>query len=180
LFLAETGARAYSEALQLRWEDVDLTSGFAHIVSGREGHRTKSGRSRAVPLTARLKSALHVHAARYRMVTYKGERSAFVFHHEVATRTATAGDRITSMREAFARAAANAKMPKGFRPHDLRHRRVTTWLAAGANPVHVKEAVGHASLATTMEYTHLLPEHLRSLVEETAGVTAEPKSAAGA
>lgn len=48
--------------------------------------------------------------------------------------------------------------------HDLRHRRVTTWLAEVANPVHVKEAVGHSDLRTTMGYTHLAREHLKSLV----------------
>ncbi len=53
-----------------------------------------------------------------------------------------------------------------FNQHDLRHRRVTTWLAEGKNPVHVKEAMGHADLATTMGYTHLAKEHLRSLVEQ--------------
>ncbi len=47
-----------------------------------------------------------------------------------------------------------------------RHRRVTTWLAEGKNPVHVKEALGHADLATTMGYTHLAKEHLRGLVDE--------------
>ncbi len=31
--------------------------------------------------------------------------------------------------------------------------RVTTWLAEGKNPVHVKEALGHADLATTMGCT---------------------------
>ena len=42
---------------------------------------------------------------------------------------------------------------------------MTLWLAEGKNPVHVKEAVGHANLSTTMRYTHLSREHLRSLVE---------------
>ena len=42
----------------------------------------------------------------------------------------------------------------------------TTWLAEGKNPVHVKEAMGHADLATTMGYTHLAKEHLRALVEQ--------------
>jgi len=51
--------------------------------------------------------------------------------------------------------------PLDFNQHDLRHRRVTTWLAEGKNPVHVKEAMGHADLATTMGYTHLAKEHLR-------------------
>ena len=38
-------------------------------------------------------------------------------------------------------------------------------MAEGKNPVHVKEALGHADLATTMGYTHLAKEHLRALVE---------------
>jgi site-specific recombinase XerD len=39
--------------------------------------------------------------------------------------------------------------------------------------VHVKEAVGHADLATTMKYTHLVREHLRALVDE-AGRSRRP------
>lgn len=35
-----------------------------------------------------------------------------------------------------------AKLPEGFRVHDLRHRRVTTWVAEGKNPVHVKDPAG--------------------------------------
>jgi len=54
-------------------------------------------------------------------------------------------------------------IPDAFHRHDRRHRRVTTWLAAGANPVHVKEGLGHSDLRTTMGYTHLSKEHLRSL-----------------
>lgn len=165
LILAETGVRAYSEALQLTWDDVDVAGGFLHVRSA-PGRRTKSGKSRAVPMTSRLKEAFREHSARFRMAVYNGERSPFVFHHEFTTRTSVAGKRITTLRGSFARAAAAARLPEDFRLHDLRHRRVTTWLAAGHNPVHVKEAVGHASLATTMGYTHLVPEHLRSLVDE--------------
>lgn len=50
--------------------------------------------------------------------------------------------------------------------HDLRHRRVTTWIAEGRPVTLVREAVGYADLATTMRYTHLAKEHLRALVEE--------------
>jgi site-specific recombinase XerD len=69
--------------------------------------------------------------------------------------------------------------------HDLRHRRVTTWLASGGNPVHVKEAVGHSDLATTMKYTHLAREHLKALVtpneqsSNKADATPARKTAAG-
>ena len=43
--------------------------------------------------------------------------------------------------------------------------RTAAWLADEKNPVHVKEAVGHSDLRTTMGYTHLAREHLRSLVD---------------
>ena len=172
LTLAETGGRAYSEVARLEWADLDFAGGFVHFRSA-PGRRTKSGKSRAVPMTPRLKTALAEHAAAYRMAVYDGQRSPYVFHRLTDGRTAKGGERITRFREAFERAATAAELPEGFRPHDLRHRRVTTWLAAGKNPVHVKEAMGHATLATTMGYTHLLPEHLRALVEEQVGAPAE-------
>lgn len=165
LTLGETGARAYSEALRLQWEDVDLAGGFIQIVSGRKGERTKTGRSRWTPMTPRLLEAMKAHAAEYRMATYRGRRSPFVFHHWRSRRTAKAGNPIRSFRSSIMSAAKRANLPEGFRIHDLRHRRVTTWLADGASPVLVKEAVGHASLATTMRYTHLAREHLRALVD---------------
>jgi hypothetical protein len=68
-------------------------------------------------------------------------------------------------RRALLLAAERAKLPTGWVTHDLRHRRVTTWLAEGMSPVLVKEAMGHTDLSTTMDYMHLAREHLRALVE---------------
>jgi integrase len=50
--------------------------------------------------------------------------------------------------------------------HDLRHRRVTTWLAEGGAPALVQEAMGHSSAAVTERYKHLVPAHLLALVQE--------------
>ncbi len=174
LVLAETGARADSEALHLQWSDVDAAGGFIQIRSGRDGHRTKSGKSRWVPMSARLADALQEHAARYRLAMYQGDRTPWLFHHTRTLRQAKAGERIRSLRDPFNAAVERAKLP-ALRQHDLRHRRVTTWLAEGKDVVHVKEAVGHADLATTMGYTHLAREHLRSLVN--APATAQPIAA---
>jgi len=189
LFLAESGTRSRSEALMLRWDDVDLEGGFIWVASrsrrrtkdapaGEEHrpHRTKSGKGRWVPITPRLIQALRDHAARYRMATYAGRRSPWVFHHEFSRRKYTAGERIKAMYGSLKNAAKRASLPEGFRLHDLRHRRVTTWLAEEKNPVHVKEAVGHSSLATTMKYTHLAREHLKSLVAEADAAPAAPKA----
>lgn len=76
------------------------------------------------------------------------------------------GRRAGEYRGVVERAAERAKLPEGWRLHDLRHRRVTTWLAEGKNPVHVKEAMGHSTIQVTMGYTHLAREHLRALVKE--------------
>ena len=146
LLLGESGLRCESEGLHLRWSDIDLGSGFITVVSGRDGHRTKGGRSRKVPITERLDQALR-QARRL---------SPFVFQDE--------GRRLASLRGSFKSAARRAALPPTFRQHDLRHRRVTTWLAEGQSPAHVMYAMGHSRLETTMHYYHHLPEHLRALV----------------
>ena len=118
-----------------------------------------------MPITPRLRDALREHSATYRLQTYAGARSPWVFHHPYRRRRSRAGERIGSLRRAFGNAVTRAELPAGFLQHDLRHRRVTTWLAEGKSAVLVKEAMGHADLRTTMAYTHLVRENLRVLVE---------------
>lgn len=162
LLLGETGMRCESEALHLRWHDVSFETGFISVVSGREGHRTKSGRSRVVPMTPRLATALRTHFATYRFAA----QSPYLFHHSTTKRHHSAGGRIGTLRTAFKSAARRARLSTQFRQHDLRHRRVTTWLAEGRSPVHVQHAMGHSRLETTMAYYQFLPGHLRGLVDE--------------
>lgn len=166
LLLGETGLRAYSEALALRWEDVDLSEGFIHVVSGRDGHRTKSGRSRYVPMTPRLLDALRAHFARYRFAQYEGKPSPRIFHHVHTRRRYTAGQPVQSFAWSFAAAKKAAKLPETFRLHDLRHRRVTTWLAEGKPTALVQRAMGHHSITVTEKYLHLVPDDLRALVQD--------------
>lgn len=172
LILGETGVRDESEALWLRWEDVDFERGFLAIVSGRDGHRTKSGRTRFVPMTARLKTALRDHFAAFRL----SSGSAWILHHTRTRRHHLRAQRVGSLRAAVANAVkrANAALQRDKRElipdrwvmHDLRHRRVTTWLGEGKSAVHVQHAMGHSALATTMGYYDFLPDHLKALVEE--------------
>jgi len=163
--LAEAGLRCESEALWLRWDGCDIREGWLHVVSGRDRHRTKSGRSRYVPMTKTLLEAMREHFARFRFLTYAGQPSPWVFHHERDRRQARAGERIASLRAGFGNAAARANLPGELHQHDLRHRRVTTWLADEKSPVMVQAAMGHADIATTMRYQHLAREHLRALVD---------------
>jgi integrase len=175
LVLGETGARSLSEALRLRWEDIDLAEGFIQIRSRAE-NRTKSGKSRWAPMTPRLHAAMRDHFAQYRLATYHGERSAWLFHHTGDGTRRKAGQRITNLRRAFHAARKRAGVP-AIRVHDLRHRRVTTWLAEGKPAALVQEAMGHSSFQTTLGYKHLAREHLRALVAEPEKHSPEPDMA---
>lgn len=166
LVLGETGVRCDSEALWLRWEDVDLERGFLTVASVRKGQRTKSGKSRKVPMTRRLRDAFRDHMARFRMATYHGQRTEWVFHHQLDRRHAKAGTRLGGLRRSFASAVERAELPEDLNQHDLRHRRVTTWLAEGKAPHLVQKAMGHSDLRTTMAYEHLVADDLLQLVEE--------------
>jgi integrase/recombinase XerD len=163
MLLADTGLRCDSEACWLRWEDLDLERGRIVVVSGRGGHRTKGGKGRVVPMTPRLKQAIAAHRLAYAGRDYHGERSPWVFHHETDRRKATAGQRVRTFRRGFENAVKRAALPAELHVHDLRHIRITSWLARGASPVHVKEAAGHSDLRTTMGYAHLAEEHVAAL-----------------
>ena len=166
LVLGETGVRCDSEALWLRWADVDLASGLLTVESVRKGRRTKSGKSRRVPMTPRLRTAVADHMARYRLRTYNGKRTEWIFHHQIDRRHAKAGDRLGSLRRAFQGAVKRAKLPEDLRQHDLRHRRVTTWLAEGKPIKLVSKAMGHSTVKVTEKYEHLMDRDLLSLVNQ--------------
>lgn len=51
-----------------------------------------------------------------------------------------------------------AKLPKGFRPYDLRHSCATILLEKGVHPKIVQERLGHASINMTLDtYSHVVP-----------------------
>ena len=123
-------------------------------------------------MTARLRSALEEHFAEYQSAEYEGQQSPWLFHHTRTTRRSVAGQRIPQFRGEIEKAAKRAGIPYGrnggWTPHDLRHRRPTTWIAEGKNVHKVQKALGHSTLDMTMRYTHLDDSDLDSLVEAPA------------
>lgn len=119
-----------------------------------------------MPLTSRLWEALREHQCKYRVRGYDGKRSPWVLHHVGSTRWADSGDRRKDFRTALRTAIDNADLPEEFRPHDLRHRRCTHWLAEGHSPALVRKAMGHSSLDVTLQYEHLVKGDLEGMVKE--------------
>jgi len=54
--------------------------------------------------------------------------------------------------------------PKGQASHILRHTFAAHFIMGGGHIVTLKEILGHASLAMTMRYSHLAPEHLNDAI----------------
>jgi site-specific recombinase XerD len=55
-----------------------------------------------------------------------------------------------------------------FRFHDLRHTFASNFVMRGGSLQSLKEILGHGSMAMTLRYAHLAPEHVRGEMERTA------------
>jgi integrase len=127
-----------SEALQLTYGDCDFTNGRVRI----SRTRTKSAAGQrwlAVP-----DELLDEIAALVPLEDRHPDRLVF--------------PRLTkaAVRDGLYRACRNAQIA-AYSPHDLRHRRVSLWVAQGFDPVAVKTWAGHSRTSMTLDvYSHVI------------------------
>ncbi len=119
--------------------------------------RGKGGRERLVPLTELARDAMREHLAAAR------SESPWLFPADSESGHLT--------RQAFARDLKAAAEAAGLRadrvsPHVLRHAFASHLLQNGADLRIVQELLGHADIATTQIYTHVLDERLKSMVRD--------------
>ena len=138
--------------------------------------RGKGGKERQIPLSdpARVAIAkwLHIRAA----ALDDGETSRYLFPSRGRTGHLT--------RQRFAQLLKEAALVAGIdpgrvSPHVLRHAFASHMLEAGADLRSVQLMLGHADIATTQIYTHVIPEKLRSLVEDHHPLVRRPRKRPG-
>jgi integrase len=160
-----TGLRL-GELVGLVWERVDLSRGVIRLET------TKSGRRREVPLNddsyAALVSLTQPPRSRKSKkgttppsaAAHAGDRSGPVF-------------RARYIKTAYNNAVQSAKL-EDVNFHTLRHTFASWAVMRGVSLKELQELLGHASLAMTMRYAHLAPEHLRTAVSRLQGLVAPP------
>jgi integrase len=160
--LLATGLRP-GEALGLKWEDVDLTTGRIAIQRSltRAGdlQEPKTARARrSIPLPPSVTASLRQHRrkqAEERLATPNWRDLDLVFPAETGS---PMQDRHV-VRRYFKPLLLAANLPANIRLYDLRHTCATLLLAAGENPKIVSERLGHASVSLTLDtYSHVLPD----------------------
>ena len=124
--------------------------------------RGKGDKERLVPLGAPARRALEAYLAVRDRHLAEGAPSRWLFPSRGASGHLTR-HRIAQMLKTLARATGIE--PVRVSPHALRHAFASHLLANGADLRAVQKMLGHADIATTEIYTHVLDERLRRLVE---------------
>ncbi len=147
--LYATGLRV-SELLSLRRTAL---SGDAAVLL----MRGKGGRERIVPLSDPAKRAAAA------LVAAQPEPSPFLFPGRDGRRALTRQGFWLLLKQVALEAGLD---PARVSPHVLRHSFASHLLARGADLRSLQLLLGHADIATTEIYTHVLAERLRLLVEQ--------------
>jgi integrase/recombinase XerD len=141
--MLNSGLRA-SEVLDLAWRDVDLQTGRLTV------RRGKGDKDRQVWVN---ESTL----ALMRRWRERSPESAYCFPTLKGTRIHG-----QALREMMKRRGAKAGIAKGVHPHMLRHTYATELYRETKDIRLVQKALGHATLATTMIYTHIVDDDMES------------------
>ena len=130
----QTGMRR-GEIFNLKWSNIDFDYGFIELLE------TKSGKSRRIPISARLMNILDA----------QPRINEYVFINPETKKP------YNDIKKAWYSSLKKAGI-ENFRFHDLRHTVATRLADSNIDLVVVKEILGHADIQTTMRYAHAVPQ----------------------
>jgi len=151
--LYATGVRV-SELCGIRLGDMETGLGVVRVTG-------KGNKQRLVPAGKSALAAVSAYVESGRLQLLKGRASPYLF---VTAR----GGRLT--RQGFWKLLANygrkAGIFHGLTPHVIRHSFATHLLEGGADLRSVQTMLGHADIATTQIYTHVVRSRLRQVFDQ--------------
>lgn len=123
--------------------------------------RGKGAKERMVPLSDAAREALAAYCARRAEFLPKNGESRYLFPSRSREGHMTRARFALLLKELAAEAGVT---PARVSPHVLRHSFASHLLAHGADLRSLQQMLGHADIATTQIYTHVLEERLKALV----------------
>jgi integrase len=149
-----TGTRR-EEALQARWEDIDLDNAHWFLP------KTKNGKTRHVMLNEEAVELLRSHI--------RLPDNPWVFPGRDPSRP------LNNPRKAFTRILNAAGLPH-LRIHSLRHVFASLAVSSGASLYQVQQLLGHASPSTTQRYAHVANDVLRNASASVSNIFTKAKT----
>ena len=150
--LYATGLRV-SELVALSLNDINLDRNFVRTIG-------KGKKERFIPLGDYASEALRRYLSEARGALLRGRSSPYCFVSRRGRLLSRQG--FWKRLKAYARQAG---LSPEVSPHHLRHSFATHLLEHGADLRTVQEMLGHANIATTEIYTHVLKERVRTLYD---------------
>jgi len=148
-----------SEAIHLRWKDIDLNSGKVMVRQG------KGAKDRTLWTGEANLGALHEWRERQASECAGSPQNVF---------TTKQGGELDPryVQRMVKRYTAKAGIEKDITPHTLRHTFATDLYRETTNIRITQKALGHANLATTQIYTHIVDEELEGALKSFRGAAA--------
>jgi len=149
--MLDTGLRL-SEAIHLGWKDIDLNSGKVMVRQG------KGAKDRTLWTGDDNLAAL---------VAWRERQSSECAGRPQTVFTTKAGGKLDPryIQRMVNRYAAKAGIEKDITPHTLRHSFATDLYRETTSIRLTQKALGHANLATTQIYTHIVDEELEGALK---------------
>src|SRR3954468_3392993 len=163
------GGLRISEALGLRWRDVDLGGGRMRVAAS----KTEAG-VRWVPIVPALREELIARkfSTRHRDPDDKVFATAAGGAWSRDNARKRIFDKVVERADERLEEAGLAPTPEGLTPHSLRHTYISLRVAIGDDPATIAQDAGHADMAVTFRiYTHVMRlqegdrDRLQALVE---------------